>query len=42
VRELSVLEADRLRAGCAGVRYSTLREHIRSVAFTGAEVFVER
>jgi hypothetical protein len=42
VRELSVLEAERLRAGSDAVRYSTLREQIRSVGFTSAEVLVVR
>jgi len=42
VRELSVAEAEKLRAGCDAVRYSTLREQIRTVAFTSAEVLVVR
>jgi hypothetical protein len=42
VRELSVVEADRLRAGSDGVKYNTLREQIRVGAFTSAEVYVVR
>ena len=42
VRQLSVTEAERLRARCDAVRYSTLREQIRSVGFTSAELFVVR
>jgi hypothetical protein len=42
VRELSVVEAERLRAGSDAVKYSTLREQIRSVGYTSAEVLVER
>jgi hypothetical protein len=42
VRELSVIEADRLRAGSDAVRYSTLRDQIRSVGFTSAEALVVR
>jgi hypothetical protein len=42
VRQLSVTETERLRARCDAVRYSTLREQIRSVGFTSAELFVVR
>jgi hypothetical protein len=42
VRELNVLEADRLRAGSDGVKYNTLREQIRVGGFTSAEIFVTR
>lgn len=42
VRDLSVADADRLRAGSDTVKYSTLREQIRVVGFTSAEVFVLR
>jgi hypothetical protein len=42
VRELSVLEAEKLRSGSEAVRYSTLREQIRSVGFTSAELLVSR
>jgi len=42
VRELTVVEAEKLRAGCDAVRFSTLREQIRSVGYTSAEVLVVR
>jgi len=42
VRELSVVEADRLRAGSDGVKYNTLREQIRVGGFTSAEIYVVR
>ena len=42
VRELSVAEADRLRAGSDAVKYNTLREQIRASGFTSAEIFVVR
>jgi hypothetical protein len=42
LRELSVLEAEKLRSGSDAVRYSTLREQIRLVGFTSAEMLVER
>ncbi len=41
-RELSAGEAERLRAGCDAVRYSTLREQIRIVGFTSVEALVTR
>ena len=42
VREFSHAEAERLRAGSAAVRYSTLRDQIRTVGFVAAELYVER
>jgi hypothetical protein len=42
VRELSLVETESLRSRSDAVRYSTLREQIRSVGFTSAEVLVER
>ncbi len=42
VREWNANEAERLRAASAGLRYSTLREQIRAVAFTSVELFVPR
>jgi hypothetical protein len=42
VRELSVADADRLRAGSDVVKYSTLREQLRATAFTSAEILVVR
>ncbi len=42
MRELTVEDASRLRAGCDAVRYSTLRDQIRSVGFARAELFVRR
>lgn len=42
VRDLSVLDADRLRAGSESVKYTSLREQIRATAFTSAEIFVVR
>jgi hypothetical protein len=42
VRELSVAETERLRVGSDAVRYSTLREQIRSAGFTSAEAWVVR
>lgn len=42
VRELSVGDADRLRAASGAVKYNTLREQIRSSAFTSAEILVVR
>ena len=41
-RPLSVAEADRLRAGCESVKYSTLRDLIRLTAYNAAEAFVVR
>jgi hypothetical protein len=42
LRELTVLEAARLREGSGLVKYSTLSEQIRSVGFLHAELWVER
>jgi len=42
LREFTLIEADRLRNGCGVVPYSTLRDHIRSVAFVHAELLVTR
>lgn len=42
LRELSHAEADRLRAASDAVRFSTLRDHIKSAAFMQAELFVTR
>jgi hypothetical protein len=41
-RELTRDEAGRIREASAGVRYSTLREQIRTAAFVQAELFVRR
>jgi len=42
VRDLTVEESDRLREAADSVRYSTLRDQIRSVAFVKAELLVTR
>jgi hypothetical protein len=42
IREFTLAEAGRLRSGAAAVSYSTLRDQIRSAAFTGAELYVRR
>jgi len=42
VRELTRAEAERLRAACGAVRYSTLRDQIRRVEFARAELHVTR
>jgi hypothetical protein len=42
LREFTVAETDRLRAGSDAVKFSTLREQIRSVGFTQAELYVTR
>lgn len=42
VAELSVAECDRLRAGSHSVKFNTLREQLRTAAFTSAEIFVVR
>jgi hypothetical protein len=42
LRDLTATEVDRLRAGAAGVKFSTLRDQIRTVAFGQAELYVER
>jgi len=41
-RELAVVEADRLRVASEAVKFSTLRQQIRMVAFTSAEMLVGR
>jgi len=40
--ELTPATAEKLRAGCEIVRYTTLRDQIRTVGFVGAEFYVER
>jgi hypothetical protein len=40
--ELTVAAADRLRTGAESVRYTTLRDQIRSAGLVTAEFFVER
>jgi hypothetical protein len=40
--ELTLAAAERLRAACDAVRYTTLREQIRSEAYAWAELYVER
>jgi hypothetical protein len=42
MREFSPAETERIRAARDAVKYSTLREQIRSVGFTSAELFVGR
>lgn len=42
VRALSIAEAEAIRGACESVRYSTLRELIRTVAFGSAELYVVR
>ena len=41
-RELTVAEAERIRAGSGTVRFSTLREQVRREAFTQVEMYCER
>ena len=41
-RVFTVAEAERIRAGCEAVRFSTLRDQIRSVGFTQVEMYCER
>jgi hypothetical protein len=41
-RDLSVVETERLRAAADTVKYSTLRDQIRMVAFTSVELFATR
>ena len=41
-RDLSVAETERLRAAADSVKYSTLRDQIRMVAFTSVEVLATR
>ena len=40
--DISLLAAEKLRAAGEKVRYTTLREQIRSVGFVWAELYVER
>jgi hypothetical protein len=40
--EFSAGEIERVRAAGASVRYTTLRDQIRTVAFTGAELYAAR
>jgi hypothetical protein len=42
LRELTLGEADRIRASCDAVRYSTLRDQLRSSAFAQLELYVVR
>jgi hypothetical protein len=42
VREFTLPESDRLRAGSGMISYSTLKEQIKSVGFTQAELYVTR
>jgi hypothetical protein len=42
LRAFSVAETERVRAAAQAVKFSTLRDRIRSVAFAGAELFVTR
>jgi hypothetical protein len=42
VRELTVAASDRLREGSSTVKYSTLRDQIRSVAYTQGELHMPR
>ena len=42
LRDFSASEADRLRSACAAIRYSTLREQIRTTAWTRGELHAAR
>jgi hypothetical protein len=42
VRELALMEAERLRAGSEMVSYSILKDRIHTVGFTSAELYVSR
>jgi hypothetical protein len=42
LREFTHAEIAHLRAACGSVKYTTLRDQIRSVAFTQAELYVTR
>jgi hypothetical protein len=42
LRELAHADTEQLRAAANAVKYSTLREQLRSIAFTQMELFVER
>jgi hypothetical protein len=42
LREFTLAESERIRAAASSVKYSTLRDLIRSVAFTQAELYVTR
>jgi hypothetical protein len=41
-RDFTHAETERLRGVCRGLRYSTLRDQVQSVAFTHAELLVKR
>ena len=41
-RNLALADAERLRAGCDVVRFSTLRDQIRTAAFTQIELYCKR
>jgi hypothetical protein len=41
-RDFTHVETERLRAVCGGLRYTTLRDQVRTVAFTHAELLVRR
>jgi len=41
-RDFTHAETARLRAVCGGLRFTTLRDQVRTVAFTHAELFVTR
>ena len=41
-RELSIAHADRIRHAAGTVRYTSLRDQLRTVAFTQAELFCVR
>jgi hypothetical protein len=41
-RDLTVAESGRLQAAADSVKYSTLRDQLRTVAFTSIEVFASR
>jgi len=41
-RELSIADVDHLRGGCDLVRYSTLRDLLRTVGYTHAEIYATR
>ena len=42
LREFTAAEAERIRAAASAVRYSALRDQIRSVGFAAAELYVRR
>jgi len=41
-RDLSAGEVEQIRAASSGIRYSTLRDYVRTVAFTSVELFAKR